>query len=298
MSSEILPNSFIVGAARCGTTAVYRYLLEHPDVFVPRERKELGWFSKEGGGVGNFDLYCRLFEPGGGKPCRVDVSTGYLYIESTPLAIRSTCGEDIRIVVFVRNPVDAALSLWQFQVAHGHESLDFLCAVEAEPSRRANPAALSGWVPNFFYVDRYRYAPQVMRFIEVFGADRVRVIVFERFFGDILGGWRDLCEFLGIDPLATPVTLGTRHNQSGRQRSNHVARMLADPPSVLRRAARALLPPALTWKIISSIDAWNITPGGPVVLPPEQRATIRRLFADDIAEMSRVTGIDLENAWQ
>jgi hypothetical protein len=273
-------------------------LRDHPEAFVPRERKELGWFSSDDGRVDNFDLYCRLFVPGRDKPRRVDISPAYLYTENTPLAIRDACGMDVRIVILVRNPVEAARSLWSFQVSRGYETLDFFSAVEAEAARKASPAELVGWAPNYFYIDRYRYAPQVKRFIDVFGAERVRLFVFERFFDDLQRGWRELCEFFEINPLVTPVALGAHYNRSGRQRNPYLGRIVAKPPTALRWGARALLPAALRWKVASAIETWNVIPTADRNLTSEQRASLQPLFASDITEMCRLTGIDLHAAWQ
>jgi hypothetical protein len=211
--SPILPNCFVVGAARCGTTTLYRYLLEHPDAFVPTERKELGWFSSAVGRVDDFAVYCRLFEAGRNKGARIDISPQYLYSESSAALIREACGGEVKIVVFIRNPVDAARSLWQFLISHGHEKLDFLSAIEAEESRKKNPVGLSGWPANYYYVDRYRYSPQIKRFVDVFGTNQVRIFVFDKFFGS-QDAWEGLSDFLQIDRRLIPFPIKTRHGKA------------------------------------------------------------------------------------
>jgi hypothetical protein len=296
MNSQVLPNCFVVGAARCGTTTIYRYLREHPHAYVPGARKELGWFCDVDGRVDDFAVYCRLFEPGKGKALRVDVSPPYLYSENAATLIRKTCGDDVKVVVFIRNPIEAARSLWQFQISRGHETLDFLSAIEAEEGRKKNPMGLSGWRANYYYIDRYRYAPQIKRFIDVFGKEHVRVFVFEKFFGTE-NGWWELCDFLRVDGRLLPFPLGTRHNQSGRSRIAILARTLANPPTLLRLSARALVPDAMRWKIASAVEEWNVLPQ-PQKLSAQQRTTVRQLFANDVAETSRLIGADLSADWR
>jgi hypothetical protein len=293
--SPVLPNCFVVGAARCGTTTIYRYLLDHPDAFVPTERKELGWFSSAVGRVDDFALYCRLFEPGKGKGARIDVSPQYLYSENAATLIRNTCGSDVRIVAFIRNPVDAARSMWQFQISHGHEKLDFLSAIEAEESRKKNSIGLSGWPANYYYVDRYRYAPQIKRFVDVFGTNQVRIFVFEQFFGS-QDAWEGLSDFLQIDRRLIPFPIKTRHNQSGQSKNAALARMLANPPKALRFAGRAFSD-AMRWKIASALEEWNLLPRPRRDLSAEQHAAVRQLLAEDIAATSQLIGSDLNAVW-
>jgi len=296
LHSPVLPNCFVVGAARCGTTTIYRYLLEHPDAFVPAERKELGWFSSAVGRVDDFTVYCRLFESGRGKVSRIDVSPQYLYSENAASLIRNTCGSDVRIIVFIRNPVDAARSLWQFQISHGHEKLDFFSAIEAEESRKKNLIGLSGWPANYYYIDRYRYAPQIKRFVDVFGKKQVRIFVYEKFFGS-QDGWCDLADFLKIGRRQFPFSIRTRHNQSGQSRNATLARMLAKPPTMLRLAGRAFLSDAMRWKMASTLEEWNLLPQPRRGLPGEQHAAVRQLFAEDIVETSQLIGSDLNAVW-
>jgi hypothetical protein len=296
LSSPVLPNCFVAGAARCGTTTIYRYLLDHPDAFVPAERKELGWFSSAVGRVDDFALYCRLFEPGRGKGVRIDVSPQYLYSENAATLIRNTCGDNVRILIFIRNPVDAARSLWHFQNSHGHEKLDFLPAIEAEESRKKNPIGLSGWPANYYYIDRYRYAPQIKRFLDVFGMKQVRVFIYEQFFSD-QDGWRNLSDFLQIDSRLTPFPITTRYNPSGQSRNPVLARVLANPPKLLRLVGRALLSDAMRWKMASTLEEWNLLPKTQRDLSVEQHDAVRQLFAKDIAETSELIGSDLNALW-
>lgn len=293
--SPPLPNCFVVGAARCGTTTIYRYLLEHPDAFVPAERKELGWFSNAAGRVDDFAVYRRLFASGASKATRIDVSPQYLYSENSAALIRNACGSEVRIVALIRNPVNAARSLWQFQTSHGHERLDFLAAIEAEETRKKNPVGLSGWPANYYYVDRYRYAPQIKRFLEVFGTNQVRIFVYEEFFGSVTG-WAELCDFLQLDRQCIPFPVRTRHNQGGRSRNAALARLLANPPKPIRLVGHVLLPDAMRWKLASTLEKWNLLPQSDR-LPAEQHAAVRRLFADDIVKTSQLIGNDLNALW-
>lgn len=291
-----LPNSFIVGAPRCGTTSVHHYISQHPEVYVPRSRKELGWFTDEHGRVASFDLYQELFEAGAAKPCRLDVSTSYLYPRGTAEAIRATCGAEVRIVIFMRNPAEAAYSLWQFEVAHGFETLDFLSGIAAESRRLSGELPIGGWPPNSFYQQRYRYYNQVRRYINVFGRERVHLVIYERLFEDLRRGWRELCDFLKIDRNFEPTDLGARLNAGGRPRSARIREFLAAPPPALRRAARRL-PSRWRWRAVAAMQRFNIITAPRTNLSPERREFVLSLFEDDLQELQKLVGFDLREIW-
>jgi hypothetical protein len=98
--------------------------------------------------------------------------------------------------------------------------------------------------------------------------------------------------------VVSPLMLNLHDNRSGRPRSPIAGRILANPPATLRRAARALLPSGTRWKIASALETWNVVPDqAPTALSPEQHAEVRRLFAHDIDEMSKLVGTDLNAIW-
>lgn len=110
-----LPNVVGGGAAKCGTTSLYNYLLGHPEVFLPRERKEIAFFSPSvASGLETFDDYKALYAAA--MPQRhkavLDISTSYLYDAQAPELIRRHLGPEVKIIVFLRNPAHMAFSLW------------------------------------------------------------------------------------------------------------------------------------------------------------------------------------------
>ena len=76
MSDACRPNFLIVGAAKAGTSSLWHWLGQHPDVFMP-ENKEPGFFT-HGYGLDDFDDYLRLFEGGRGKRCVGEATAAYL----------------------------------------------------------------------------------------------------------------------------------------------------------------------------------------------------------------------------
>lgn len=203
----------VIGAQRCGTSAVRRVLQEHPEVAVALPlRPEPKYFVCEESAVLDVDEYRRRFfsHARDGQVC-VDKSTSYLEVPRA--AHRAACVvPDARIVVQLRDPVERAVSNWRFSTAQGFETRGLAEALRSDlaGSAPAGPGEVS--VSPFAYVARGRYAEQLRVWFDAF-PQRVRVQFLEEFRVDrqVL---RDLFDFVGVDPAVEPASWRRPENAS------------------------------------------------------------------------------------
>lgn len=198
----MLPSFLILGGQRCGTTSLYRYLCEHPDV-RPALVKEVQYFTLNYGRGPDWyrSNFPRLRERG----VSFDASPYYLFHPAAPQRAAGLL-PDARLIALVRNPVDRAFSHYQHNVGLGVEKLSFDDALDAEESRLAgeedrladDPGYSSPAHRRFSYVARGRYEPQVARWLRCYGPDALKVIVSEEFFADPGRTLDDLADFLGL----------------------------------------------------------------------------------------------------
>src|SRR5262249_28411890 len=162
-----LPKFFIVGAAKSGTTSLYAYLRQHPEIYMP-ERKEPCYFIAWKGGVQSRQAYEGLFSKANPQQRIGEASTPYLYDPEAPQKIKALV-PDAQILMILRNPAEAAFSLWRMNrnVLKAREQLSFPKALEAETTRRGDPRFRKGcrgwWHGNYYYFDRGCYYQQVKR---------------------------------------------------------------------------------------------------------------------------------------
>ncbi len=151
MKNNLSPNLIVIGASKCGTTALYNYLLRHPDIFVP-VKKELHFHShqelmKRTAGPGdrfiaaqtcsNAAQYESYYAGSEEKKVRVDVSPSYLFFPQSIDSIIQCCGDDVKIVCLVKHPVDKIISQYSHLLSAGREDLPFKKALEEEHARYA-----------------------------------------------------------------------------------------------------------------------------------------------------------------
>jgi len=161
----VRPDFFIVGAAKCGTTALFEFLSRHPLVFMPRI-KEPKFFCTDletTGGVYTGRDYRALFADVPDRFLTGEASALYLYSE---VAIQRLMmyNPSARIIVMLRHPVEAAHSLHASRWGFGHEDIPaFEAAWRAQAARLAGKQLPRGWPDpaTLQYGAMYRYAPQV-----------------------------------------------------------------------------------------------------------------------------------------
>lgn len=223
------PNLFLVGAARCATTSLWRYLQVHPEVFMAWI-KEPHFFSR--GGVAGVpvakteDAYLSLFAHAKRAAYRGDASVSYLWDPAAAPAIRAWA-PNARILISLRDPVERAHSHYWTHVRLGFERRTFREAVEAELA--GHPDIASVPPP---YVSRGYYAEQVRPYLELF--DDVLVLFFEELVADVRGSMRTVFAFLGLDPSPADRIKPVAHFRFAVPR-NTVARHLLG-----RRAVKGL----------------------------------------------------------
>jgi hypothetical protein len=290
-----LPNFVVVGAAKCGTTSLWHYLAQHPDVFLPRRRKELHHFAADalrahsaGPGDGraledlcaSWEEYVHQFVDARDQAAVGDVSPSYFAYPESAEAIRQRLGRP-RIVVILREPVQKALSQYSHLVRDGRETLPLWKALQAEPERRAQ-----GYGALWRYAEGGLYAAPMARFLDLFGKDRVQVLFFEELVRDPAATMRSLFGFLGVDP-AVPIDTSVVHNRSGAPRSRRLAALLTQQ-NPLRSLARRLLPPRVT----ATVAWWliGLNTGEKPVLDPRSRRFLDERLAPDVERLQQVLG--------
>lgn len=291
-----VPNFVLIGAAKAGTTSLHRWLAQHPDVFVPRQ-KELHffaapWLRENCRGPGDarilqdipadWEAYRGHYAAAHAHRAIGDLSPSYFAWWPSRDAIRDRLGHP-KIVLALRDPVEKAYSQYMHLVRDGRETLSFAEALAAEESR-----SRQGYGALWRYVASVRYAEPTERFLDTFGADRVKILFFEDLVRDPPRVLREVLEFLDVDP-AVPIDTGGVSNRSGAPKSRALAALLNNPE--LRRVARSLLPGPLVARLGARATALNT--GAKPRLDPASRALIEERVAADTARLARLLGREL-----
>lgn len=271
-----LPNFLIIGAAKAGTTSLYEYLRQHPDVYMsPLKEPQYYWsegYAESRWGVRTRDAYERLFDDVAGEKAVGEASPQYINSPTAPGRIAVDL-PDVKIIVSLRNPADRAYSYYLGRLRAARER----CRVE-EAMR-----------PGTHYFETSLYHPRLLRYFEQFGPGRIKIVIFD----DLVANTRrivgELHDFLQIDPtFATNVSL--RHNPAAVPRSIRLNEFLCRTAGVVH----GLLPSALRNTGFAARAQQSLA-RQPEPLPPSIRRRLLEEFSDDIAKTAGLIGRDLSH---
>ena len=299
---EAGPNFFIIGAPKCGTTALSEYLRTHPQIFMT-EPKEPNFFNRDLdyynlGDPDSLDGYLQLYADAREKETiRGEASVWYLLSKAAAKRIH-TYAPEARLVAMVRDPVEVAHSLHaQLLYTHDEDEPDFETAWQRQAERAAGrmipktcrqPAFLQ-------YGEVASVTSQLERFLEVFSREQLKIIVFDDFKSDTRSVYRSVLAHLGAEDDGrtdfSPV------NESKVHRRAWLARLTQRPPRILfapwMSAKRALgLSDA---RLLARLRAANVEQRRREPIRPEFEADLRRYFADEVERLGQLLKRDLSS---
>lgn len=195
------PDFFIVGAPKCGTTALYTYLRRHPSVGMSKA-KEPNYFAADTlprRSFSTLEQYMKNFEGTAGKHRVGEASVMYLSSPAAPHAIHSF-NSSAQIIIMVRDPVEVLQALHRQNVHGGSEHiLDFEQALLSEEPRYWLQGPFRGEpVGGPKYRELVQFSTQIERYLEIFGRENVHVISHEAFAADPKAAYQSVLTFLGL----------------------------------------------------------------------------------------------------
>lgn len=254
---KTLPNFFIVGAARCGTTSLNRYLSQHPEIFITPKKEThffaCGLFPSSFKGPGDERLnervitdeaqYAQLFASVKGAKAVGEASVFYLCYPGTAEQIAHAV-PNAKIIILLREPVERAYSAYTF--LFGRETVEF-----AEGLRREEERKQADFEPMWWYKEAGLYYHQVKHYLDIFGAEQVKVVLYDDLCANPEQTLRAIFSFLGVKEDVA-INTSVRYNPAGVPKSRRLYLLLDHfiyHPSPLEKRIKSLVPHhlRLTW---------------------------------------------------
>ena len=277
-----LPNLFVIGAAKCGTTSLWLYLDAHPEIAMSRMKEPA--FFLDADYLDRLGWYESLFVA---APVVGEASTLYTVdpvYPGVPERIRSLV-EEPKLIYMVRDPVERAISHFIEHVAQGLESRS---ATEAlgDPDESRN-----------LYVAGSRYASQVKRYLESFPATSLLIFEQSELRRSPAETLRRVYEFLGVDEAFQPPRPDVQVRRLGSAPRVHRARRTAPahPRAPPGGALDLRLPPGAAIKAIGALKRPFSSPIGRPELEPELLASLRQQFRPEAEWLHEFAGEPFES---
>ena len=293
-----LPDFFIVGAPKAGTSALHRALSRHPQLYLSPV-KEPKFFLSPGvrppvhTGPGDAHSarewiwrrreYESLFDPAPPGNLRGESTALYLYHRPALRRIAEAVPK-AKLVAILRDPVDRAYSNWMHLWSDGLEPLaDFLEACQAEDRR-----IRAGWAPFWHYSGLSRYGGQLVHLLTLFPEDQIRIFRYR----DLVHAPRRtlnlICAFLEVEPDPTLMVPA----ENVRPLAKPSPRTCALAAMMRAGAALGAHAPPQVWRKASIPLLWALHRNGTgrPELAVEARRRLLDYFVDDVALLEKITG--------
>ena len=311
-----LPNFFIVGAGKAGTTSLHRYLAQHPQVYMS-PLKEPCYFASEirpenlspqlqrhirlqskalprhihdgqpfrpfGWMVSDWDDYLRLFQDAKDQKAIGEASAAYLWSQTAARNIHARI-PGARILMFLRDPAERAFSHYLHQVSIGMTRATFRDHIEQ--CARGGHTELGALYP---FLEIGLYSEQVKRFLDLFPRPQIRIDWYEEAWRQPAQLLAEIFEFLDVDPTFQPDTSLRNHGRRAPRwvTASYFLRKLRVWP-----ALRALVPEALHPRL----RGMAFRHGKSLKMDPSDRQYLIAYYREDIAKLSTLLNRDL-SAW-
>ncbi len=294
---EELPNVFVIGAAKAGTTTLCDSLRSHPQAYVPSE-KEPNFFADDRNFERGLAWYAhRFYRHAGRFAVRVDGSTQCLFWgKKVAPRIQDACGDaNPRFLALFRDPVQRAYAWYWLRVAAGAEKLTFEEALRAESERFTHKgAALEARGGQAFgYFRGGCYATNLRPFLEAFPRECFRFILFDDLLGDFQGTMDGALSFLNLQPRPMRKI---RSNPSAQPVSQRLVTFIKKPTGVPGALLRLLFrgqSQEARWRTkIRALTAIRRPVAYPL-MPEHVERELRSRFAGEIQDLSTMISRDL-----
>lgn len=294
------PDFFIVGAPKCGTTALAEYLATHADIYMPQ--KEMHFFGSDLDFGRQFyrrelETYLAEFNRWNGQARVGEASVWYLFSQRAAEEIKAF-NPEANIIILLREPASMLYSLYYQFLFDGNEYLpSFEEALDAEHDR-----AMGRRIGRLTYLPKalaYRatacFTEQVRRYFDIFGRERVHIIIYDDLAADTARTYRHTLDFLGVSNSVDPPR---RHPGGNVSVKSPVIRSILNDPLVRGTAIalRRWLPrPIFTaiQKTGTRISSLNQSSDQRPPMTAVTRLLLQREFAPEIERLSALLGRDL-----
>jgi len=273
-----MPNFLIIGAKKCGTTALFKFMRQHPQIYMPK--KEIHFFEPDGkrpvgpGSITDIESYCALFQNGPEGTVKGEASPSYLHLPGVPDRIRHYIPE-IKLIAIIRNPAERAYSDFLHERRESREThSDFAEALDEDKIRDYK---LKGF-----------YFAHLSRYFDIFDRDQIRVYLYEDLCVDPIGLLQDIFGFLGVKENFVP-DVSIWDKSSGLPKSK-VLHSFLSKPNLIKTLCKVVIPSRLYTKIGYKIYNQNIIKPA---FPPQIRNKLTMEYREDVVNLQGLIHRDL-----
>ncbi len=287
-----IQNFICIGAQKAGTTTLAEILSQHSDIYIPQKKETKFFLFDEDYNKGISFYNQQYFNDYKNEKAAGEFDPDYLLFPFTAKRIKETLGNDVKLIVVLRNPATRAYSHYLMTKRKGLEPLDFVEATEAEAKRKNNIKEEK----IFAYLQRGYYGKQLEEYLQVFNKRNFLFLTFEE---DIVKNMnatvKRIQQFLQVEIQELNTSI---HSNEASEAKNKLVRDIVRRPNKIKQAIKAIIPTkSIRRQVRKYFITQNMKASASQKLNEEtQKYLIEKYFRNDILKTQQLTGLDL-SAW-
>ena len=289
-----LPNFLIIGVQKAGTTSVYNYLNEHPQIYMSPVKEtnffETDWekesaesLKKSRQTIRDIDTYSKLFDGVEDEIAIGEASPNYLLHHQVSTETIQRYIPEAKLIAILRNPAERAYSDYLMHIRDAIEKPEPLSEIIAHRSHSA-----------YFFRKGFYYEP-IKHFFDKFGKEKVKVYLYDDLCKDPQALMQNMYNFLGVDDSFVPNT--GKKAQKAKVPKNQGVNNLLKTKNPLRTIAastlKVFLPLEVRQKLREGIINLNSQGKDALPLQAEDRAKMVKMFREDVLNLQDLLQKDL-----
>ncbi|WP_019506528.1 sulfotransferase [Pleurocapsa sp. PCC 7319] len=295
-----MPNFLIIGAPKAGTSSLYYYLKQHPQIYMSSV-KEPHFFALEGNKfdyvgptekginrkgqiITNLEEYKDLFKEVSNEIAIGEASPIYLHSLQAPVRIKHYI-PNAKLIAVLRHPAERAFSAFSHLVREGYETLSFEQALIKEQERINNK-----WLNLFYYQKLSFYYESLKRYFNNFNKEKIQIYLYEDFRENTIDIVRDIFSFLEVNNDFVPDL--TIKNASGIPKSRFLYDLFTKK-NFIKSISKPFFTEQLRRKIYDRVTTQNL--GSKPTMPSEIKHNLINIYREDILKLQDLIQRDLSH---
>lgn len=280
---------FIVGAPKCGTTAVDQFLSEHSGVFMIK--KEVHYFGQDLEMI-HHELteneYADLFQNAEQGQLKGESSVWYLYSKTAAKELKQH-NPKAKILIFLRNPISMLPSLHTQFLYNGDEDIaDFESAFNDDEKKRVEGIykKTRGFVKRPHFMDVIMYSEQINRYRAEFPNDQIHIVVHDDLINNFERTYAEILDFLNVNKI---IPENTKVNVNKNIKSVKLHYAGKNPPKTLQRIFRFLVPvKSIRHGIMKNVEQLNVSEKKRAKLSNKLKNKLAQLTQSEVEKLSKL----------
>lgn len=294
---NILPNTFLIGVQKAATSSLYNWISQHPEVCGPESLKDIPFFFDDNlyNKGNNFltKVYRRHFT---GEKIILQGNVNYIFFKKALIHIQEF-NPYAKFILVLRNPIDRAVSAYNYSVQRGIESRQITTAFSEENSLMQTHDLIAQ--SDFGYKAHGLYYKQISQFLEYFKREQLCILFFEDLKNNPQHTLKEVYNFLGID--ANFEAALTHVNETGAPKNKLLLKTIYSENKLKKLFMEKVVDRLFSLDLKVKLKLYvtklftNTNKKNKAIVPKNLKLELESFYKDDISKLEVLLGKDLSH---